>query len=31
MKGIVIYDTAYGNTQKIAETIVETMKESGIE
>ena len=31
MKGIVIYDTAYGNTQKIAETITETLKESGIE
>ena len=31
MKGIVIYDTSYGNTQKIAETITETLKESGIE
>jgi len=31
MKGIVIYDTSYGNTKKIAETIVETLKESGIE
>jgi len=31
MKGIVIYDTAYGNTRKIAETITETLKESGIE
>ncbi len=31
MKGIVIYDTSYGNTQKIAETIAETLKESGIE
>ena len=31
MKGIIIYDTSYGNTQKIAETIAETLKESGIE
>ena len=31
MKGIVIYDTAYGNTRKIAETITETVKEAGIE
>ena len=31
MKGIVIYDTAYGNTQKIAETITATLKESGVE
>jgi menaquinone-dependent protoporphyrinogen IX oxidase len=31
MKGIVVYDTSYGNTKKIAETIAETMKESGIE
>src|SRR4030066_350794 len=31
MKGIVVYDTSYGNTQKIAETIAETLKESGIE
>ena len=30
MKGIVIYDTSYGNTKKIAETIAETLKESGI-
>jgi menaquinone-dependent protoporphyrinogen IX oxidase len=29
-KGIVVYDTSYGNTKKIAETIAETMKESGI-
>lgn len=28
--GIVIYDTSYGNTKKVAETIVETLKESGI-
>ena len=31
MKGIVVYDTTYGNTKKIAETIAETMKEPGIE
>jgi menaquinone-dependent protoporphyrinogen IX oxidase len=31
MKGIVVYDTSYGNTKKIAETIAETLKEAGIE
>jgi menaquinone-dependent protoporphyrinogen IX oxidase len=31
MKGIVIYDTSHGNTKKIAETITETLKESGME
>ena len=31
MKGIVIFDTSHGNTKKIAETIAETLKESGIE
>ncbi len=31
MKGIVIYDTSYGNTKKVAETIAETLKESGLE
>ena len=31
MKGIVIYDTSYGNTKKIGETIAETLRESGIE
>jgi menaquinone-dependent protoporphyrinogen IX oxidase len=31
MKGIVIYDTSYGNTKKIAETIADTLKESGVE
>jgi menaquinone-dependent protoporphyrinogen IX oxidase len=31
MKGIVVYDTSYGNTKGIAETIAETLKESGIE
>jgi flavodoxin I len=31
MKGLVVYDTTYGNTQKIAETITEALKESGIQ
>ena len=31
MKGIVVYDTSYGNTKKIGETIAETLRESGIE
>jgi menaquinone-dependent protoporphyrinogen IX oxidase len=31
MKGIVVYDTSYGNTKKIAETIAETLRGSGIE
>lgn len=31
MKGIVVYDTSYGNTKKIAETIAETLKESEVE
>ena len=31
MKGTVVYDTSHGNTQKIAEIITETLKESGIE
>ena len=31
MKGIVIFDTSYGNTRTIAETTSETLKESGIE
>jgi menaquinone-dependent protoporphyrinogen IX oxidase len=31
MKGIVVYDTSYGNTKKIAETLAETLKELGIE
>jgi menaquinone-dependent protoporphyrinogen IX oxidase len=31
MKGIVVYDTSYGNTEKIAEIIADTLKESGIE
>ncbi len=31
MKGIVVFDTSYGNTRTIAETISQTLKESGIE
>jgi menaquinone-dependent protoporphyrinogen IX oxidase len=31
MKGIVIYDTSYGNTKKIGGTIAETLRESGME
>ena len=31
MKGIVIFDTSYGNTKAIAEAISETLKESGID
>jgi len=31
MKGIIVYDTSYGNTKKIAETIAETLEESEIE
>jgi len=31
MKGAVVYDTSYGNTKKIAETIADTLRESGIE
>ena len=31
MKGIVVYDSSYGNTKKIAEAISDTLKESGIE
>jgi len=31
MKGLVVYDTSYGNTKKIAETITGTLRESGIE
>src|SRR4030066_2377804 len=31
MKGIVVYDTSYGNTKKIAEAIAETLKDSGID
>jgi len=31
MKGIVVFDTSYGNTKTIAEAISETLKESGIE
>ena len=31
MKGIVVYDTTYGNTKAIAEALAETLKESGVE
>ncbi len=31
MKCVVIYDTSYGNTKTIGETIAETLKESGID
>ena len=31
MKGIVVYDSSYGNTRKIAETIAETLKASGMQ
>jgi len=31
MKGIVVYDTSYGNTKKIAETIAETLEGAGME
>jgi menaquinone-dependent protoporphyrinogen IX oxidase len=31
MKGIIVYDTSYGNTRKIAETIGETLKDSEID
>jgi menaquinone-dependent protoporphyrinogen IX oxidase len=31
VKGVVVFDTSYGNTKKIAETITETLKESGVE
>jgi len=31
MKGIIVYDTTYGNTRQVAETIAETLKKSGIE
>ena len=31
MKSMVVYDTSYGNTKKIAETIAETLKEFGLE
>jgi len=31
MKGLLVYDTSYGNTKKVAETIAETVKESGID
>ena len=30
MKGIVIYDTSYGNTKIIGQTVAETLRQSGI-
>jgi menaquinone-dependent protoporphyrinogen IX oxidase len=29
INGLVVYDTSYRNTRKIAETIAETLRESG--
>ena len=31
MKGIVVFDTSYGNTRTVAEAISETLKESGLD
>lgn len=31
MKGLVVYDSSYGNTRIIGETIAETLRESGME
>ena len=31
MKGIVVYDTSYGNTKKIGESITETLRDFGVE
>ncbi len=31
MKGLVVYDTSHGNTQKIGETIAATLNDSGIQ
>jgi menaquinone-dependent protoporphyrinogen IX oxidase len=31
MKGLVVYDTSYGNTRAIAEALAEGLKESGLE
>ena len=31
MKGAIVYDTSYGNTKTIAETIVKTLEESSVE
>lgn len=30
MKGIVVFDSSYGNTKKVAETIAETLEKSGM-
>ena len=31
IKGLIVYDSSYGNTKKVAEKIEETLKESGME
>jgi len=31
LKGVVLYDTAYGNTQKVAEVIAEALREKGLD
>jgi len=31
LKGIVVYDTSYGNTKKIGESITETLRDFGVE
>jgi flavodoxin len=31
MKGLVVYDTKYGNTKKVAEIIADTLKQSGVD
>jgi len=31
MKGIVVYDTSHGNTQRIAETLAETLKDTQLQ
>ncbi len=30
-KGIIVYDSSYGNTKKIAETMADALKEAGVE
>ncbi len=31
MKGMIVYDSSHGNTKKVAETIAETLRRSGLE